>query len=395
VFQLLSPRLIRHTLNIPNALQPETLHAFYLLALSLPIVITTAGLRGILEALQRFDLVNVVRVPLGLFTFLGPLLVLPFSRSLFWIVLVLVVGRLCTLLVHFGLCLHVAPSLRHRIAFEQRLVAPLLHLGSWMTASNILGPLLEYLDRFLIGSLISMTAVAYYTTPYEVITKVRLIPAALVGVLFPAFASTFASDKKRTERLFRVGVKCMFLVLFPITLLAITFAHEGLAAWLGPAFAINSTRVLQWLAIGVLLNSLAQVPFALIQGVGRPDVTAKLHLIELPLYATTLWFLVGRYGILGAAVAWVLRVAVDTTCLFGIALRVLRTSSRVKWNMALTLAGALVVLTYSTVPANPAMKGLFVGLTLGAFVLVGWLVILSSEERAELRRSIRTVDSLS
>ena len=344
--------------------------------------------------MQRFDLVNIVRVPLGLFTFLGPLLVLPFSHSLLWIVLVLVAGRLCTLFVHFALCLYVAPALRHRIALQRRLIAPLLQLGSWMTASNILGPLLEYVDRFLIGSLISMTAVAYYTTPYEVITKVRLMPGALVGVLFPAFAATFVSDKSRTDRMFHVGVKGLFLALFPVTLLTVTLAHEGLAAWLGPQFAANSTRVLQWLAIGVLLNCLAQVPFALIQGVGRPDLTAKLHLVELPIYAVTLWLLVGRYGIIGAAVAWVLRVAVDTTCLFAIAHRMLRTSSRTSRNAPVALGGALLVLAYGAVPTSLPMKGLFLLLALVAFILVSWFTILSSEERALVRSSIRSVDAL-
>src|SRR6185437_13860655 len=50
----LSPLLVRKALNVPVALQRETLHSFYLLGLSVPVVITTAGLRGLLEAQQRF-----------------------------------------------------------------------------------------------------------------------------------------------------------------------------------------------------------------------------------------------------------------------------------------------------------------------------------------------------
>ena len=90
----LSPWLVHDILKMSDILQQETIDAFYLLALSIPIVISTAGLRGILEAYQRFELVNVIRVPMGLFIFLGPLLILPFSNSLFWVVAVLVAGRL-------------------------------------------------------------------------------------------------------------------------------------------------------------------------------------------------------------------------------------------------------------------------------------------------------------
>ena len=61
------------TLKIPSALQRETLHGFYLLGLSVPVVILSAGLRGLLEAHQRFDLVTALRIPTGVFTFAGVL----------------------------------------------------------------------------------------------------------------------------------------------------------------------------------------------------------------------------------------------------------------------------------------------------------------------------------
>src|SRR6266446_9973364 len=83
---LISPWLTGHGLNIPAALQGEALQSFRLLGLSLPFVITTAGLRGLLEAHQRFGLINALRIPMGVFTFAGPLLVLPFSKSLFPVV---------------------------------------------------------------------------------------------------------------------------------------------------------------------------------------------------------------------------------------------------------------------------------------------------------------------
>src|SRR6266403_1049478 len=55
---LISPWLVGQGLNVPAALQGETLQAFRLLGISLPFVVTTAGLRGFLEAHQRFGLIN-------------------------------------------------------------------------------------------------------------------------------------------------------------------------------------------------------------------------------------------------------------------------------------------------------------------------------------------------
>ncbi len=81
IVALLSRWFVFRILNIPEWLKVEALHAFYLLACSIPIVITTAGLRGIMEAYQRFGLVNVARSVMGIFTFAGPLFILLLRRQ--------------------------------------------------------------------------------------------------------------------------------------------------------------------------------------------------------------------------------------------------------------------------------------------------------------------------
>src|SRR6266700_8089164 len=168
-----------------------------------------------------------------------------------------------------------------------------------MTVSNIVSPVMVTMDRFLIGTLTSMTAVAYYATPSEVVTKLLIIPGALVGVMFPAFSASFECDRGRAAALYARCVRYVFLILFPVVLIIVGFAQKGLTLWLGADFAQHSFRVLQWLALGVLLNSLAQIPFALVQGAGRPDLTAKLHLVELPAYLLGLWWLISAYGVVG------------------------------------------------------------------------------------------------
>jgi len=228
VVAALSPWLVGGVLKIPTELQPETLIAFYLLAASIPIVISTTGLRGILEAHQCFGLVNAVRIPLGIFTFLGPVAVLPFSNSLVAVVAVLVIARLVSWCAYAVLCLKVEPALRHSVSIHRAMVRPLINFGGWMTVTNIVGPLMVYMDRFLIGAVVSMIAVAYYATPYEVVTKLWIIPGALMGVLFPAFAAALVQDRARAARLFNRSVNYIFLSLFPVVLIIVTFAHEGL-----------------------------------------------------------------------------------------------------------------------------------------------------------------------
>jgi O-antigen/teichoic acid export membrane protein len=377
----ISPWLILRLLKIPEALQIETLRGFYLLAVSIPVVTVTSGLRGILEALQRFRILNLIRVPTSIFSFAGPLLVFPFSHSLFPVMGILAGGRLIGCTAHLFACFHALPALRHNFLFQRSLVAPVLRLGGWMTVSNVIGPFMVYLDRFLIGALLSVSAVAYYTAPFDMVTRIWVIPGAMVGVLFPAFAVSLMEDADRTRVLLSRGIKYIFLSLFPIVLVIVTLAPEGLRLWLGPTFAQNGSSVLRWLAAGVFVNSLAQAPFTLIQSTGRADITAKLHLAELPLYLAVLWVLTQRLGIEGTAIAWAARGTIDAFLVCFVAQRVLHHRSRFLLRVGGATVAGLVVLYLGTLPSGLTMRVACLGLGLLGFGLASWFLVLVPKER--------------
>lgn len=382
---VLTPWLTGQVLKIPASLREESATTFYLLAASLPVVTSMAGLRGMLEAKQRFGALNAIRLPMGLFTFFGPLAVLPFSTSLVPVTAVLIAGRVLAGLVHLWLCLRVTPELRSTFAVDRVLVRPLLRFGGWMTASNVASALMVYLDRFLIGTLLSLSAVAYYVTPYEMMWRITLIPGALLGVLFPAFASRFRSGTGQTERLFDRGGRMVFLVMFPLTLVLVVLARDALHLWLGGDFAEQSTRVMQWMAVGVFLVSLGMLAATALQGVGLPEVTGKLNLMELPFYLVALWWLVREYGIVGAAVAWALRAGVDAALLGILAQRAALVSRGSLRRMGWLVAGALPIFAAAATLESLTAKAVFLFALLLLFPVVAWWLLLAPEERAGLR----------
>ena len=387
---LLTPSLVYHWLNVPQELQEESLISFYLLSVSVPIVISTAGLRGILESYQRFGILNAIRAPMGIFSFVGPLAVLPFSAKLHFIVAVLVAVRVLALFAHLLVCFRLIPNLRQGFGLRRAVVKPLIIFGGWITVSNVISPMMVYFDRFLIGVVMSTTAVAYYATPHEMVTRLSVIPVAMVGVLFPAFATSLKQDRDRTAFLFTRGINYIFFVMFPLLLLVVTFAREGMALWLGAEFARRSTLVLQLLAIGVLLNSLSRFPHALVQGAGRPDLTAKLHLAEAVFYFPLLWWLTGEYGIMGTAIAWTGRHLVDGVFLFLVAWRLLPTSTASIRRMALMSGAAVLMMLIATQLSHLVGKGLFLLLTLLSFALVTWFKILVPDDRKWVRKWLKT-----
>jgi O-antigen/teichoic acid export membrane protein len=391
IFGAFVPVLANHILKIPPALLHEAKVSFWLLAASLPLVLATTALRSVLESAQRFDLVNYVKVPANISVFLLPAIALAFGLRLPGIILLLVLSRLVATLAYLDLCVKVFPTLAQKLTVDSAILRPLLSYGGWVTISGVVSPLLVYVDRFVIGALISMAAVGYYTAPAEIVGRLSIFPGSLIVTLFPAFSSLDAwGAKERLERLYARSVKFLLLTLGPALVLIAVFARQLLQLWLGSDFAAQSATVLQILAAGVVLNSLALIPCTLIQGLGRPDVTAKFHLLELPLYGVLVWILVGRWGITGAAIAWTLRVSLDALLLFGAVWR-LRFASLISLaeNGLLKSFIAVLIFAFSLALAVPAGSVLLVqialsALLLGLFTIATWRFVLDKGDRSFL-----------
>ena len=332
------------------ALVPEASTAIACVAAGLPFVVLATLMGGLLEAYQEFALINAVRIPVGILLLVAPLAVLPFSKDLGTITGVLVGLRVLNAGVLTLLGLRVMPQLRQRaLSFHRELVRPLMTYGGWLTVSNVIGPITIYFDRFLIAALLGGAAVAYYTVPYDVLTRLWVLPTAIQGVLFPAFASMHEQKSPRVVSVFKRSSEATLLVMTPPVVASILLAYEALRLWVGVPFAGNSTNVARVLAVGVLVNSLARTPFTFVQSAGRANWTAMLHLVETPFYILVLWWLLKVAGIDGAAYAWTARIVADTIVLYVMATRLEPGIMRTATADALALLGlsiAAIVVGY-------------------------------------------------
>lgn len=389
VLYSLAPWLVQSALNMTPALHREAIQSFYVVSAGLPLVILTVGLVGVLEAHHQFRFINLVRIPMGSYSFFSPLLVLPFTHSLVWIVAVLVAGRVIEGLLYFGAYVRIRPEILTKARFERSLIRPLITFGGWMTISNFLLPLMIHVDRFLIGAWVAVALVSFYAIPSEMVVKLLIFPRSWVTVLFPSFAAHYERDPSAVSELFKRGVKFLLLGLFPVMLMLLLFAPEGLGIWLGPDMAEQSTGILRGLAYGMYLYSLVYVPYLFLQSIGKPMISALIHAVEFPLYLGAAWVLIHRFGLMGAVYAWLLRVVLDLGLMFGFASRFLERTGAVFAGNAACLAVLSAVL-WGGVAVGPVWGRVgYAVVVLAVYLPVVWLRLLSAEERADFLRMVR------
>ncbi len=376
--------LTRSALKIPLELQRETLAGFYVVAAGLPLLISASALRAALTAGNRFDLLNLIRTPSGMMSFAAPALMLPFTHRLGWLIGALIANRAASWAIYLIAIWRAIPEVRTKRHIELGCMRPLLGFGAWITVSNGITPIMVYLDRFMIGGLLSMAALTAYSVPLEIAGKTVLVPAAISGVMFPAFARSFAVAPEDTRRLFDRSLKLIALIMFPLCATLVTFAPQIMSLWIGHGFASRSSSVLQILAIGAFVTGLAWIPLALLHGAHRPDLAAKIHLIDCPIYALVLWVCVRNFGLIGAAFAWSGRLLAEDVVIFAIASRFITASRREIIGGCSLLALAIAVIALGAFLPDVGTKTIFLCGLLGATSLVGWRFLLSPKERSRI-----------
>lgn len=359
-------------LRLPPGLEREAAASFRVLSLALPFTVSAPALSGLLEAHGRFGRLNLVTGCVSAATYLGPLGALALGAGLPGVVGMLAAARAAGWMALAALCLRELPELRTFARPERGRAVELLRFGGWSTVSAVAAPVMAYTDRFVIAGALSASAVAFYATPQEVALRIGMLSGAVVGVFFPAFAAASAAvdAPARMGRLLRGGWEAAFaLVLVPALALA-AFAGEGLRLWLGAEWAAAARWPLAWLAAGLLANALAKVIAALLLGVGRPDVPAKLYVVEVVLYLPLLFVLVHRFGITGAAVAWTARAAADAAALLWLAARVVPGAAPAARAAAPAGAAGMGAVAVAALLGPAWMRGAWVAL---AAVLTAWI----------------------
>lgn len=317
----IAPWFVTGVFTITPALQDEAIAALVVMALSVPAVVLSASLRGVLEAHQRFVGINVLRTVQGSVNFIAPLAVTAWSVHLGWVVAVLAVSRWLVCGVLAVMCLRAIPGLGAAATWRLTGVAPLVRMGGWMTASNVLAPLMMNCDRIFAAILLPVVLLVFYTVPNDLISRLLIAPAAICGVLFPALSTAMSGDAARIGPILRQGMTTVLLLVGAACMALGLFAPEFLHWWLGEAFARESAGILRILAIGIVLNAAATVPFSALMAAGKAPIIAKAMLLELLVYAPVLWLFIGWWGLPGIALAWTLRAGLDAVVMGGMLCR--------------------------------------------------------------------------
>ncbi|WCM21307.1 oligosaccharide flippase family protein [Paraburkholderia bryophila] len=298
---------ITHGVKIEPEFQHEVMASLPWIAVAVPIANVSWVFAGAINGVERFASFNINQtIGTALFQLLPLAAIFCFSPSLAVVIPAAVLARLIAG-VMLGAAAFRAIGIRRVRMPQWRVMAELFRYGRWMLLFSGANMIAATLDRVLVGALLGARFVTYYATPQNLITRLNLLPVAMVRTLFPRLSAVSRAD---ADALAHRALAFLNGAFTPCVIVALFALKPFLMLWLGPTVAA-AAPVASVLVLGVWLSGQSGILGILIQAQTSPAAIAGVSWIELPVFAGALWCGIHWFGIMGAAAVVVLKSFFD------------------------------------------------------------------------------------
>lgn len=165
---------------------------------------------------------------------------------------------------------------------------------------------IKQVDKIVISNLLSIGTLGYYSAASLAASGLGKVAVPFQTALFPHFAKLHARQQHaELGRLFRDAVKLLSLLTGAFAAAFVFFSHDVLLAWMrSPEAAAAGAAPLSILAAAMMLNGAMAPVFSLILATGYTQISLVMNAVGFVLLVPATIYLVGRFGLPGAAMAW-------------------------------------------------------------------------------------------
>lgn len=273
-------------------------------AICFPMLMIFLVLSTYFEGNERFKHLSLIKVITSVCLSIFPMLFVMYGSTLIFAVVGIAIARIVALFLISITIFSEIGNVKSKILCLNK-IKNLIQYGSWLTLTNVINPLLTSIDRFILSSASGANSVALYTAPSEIINKCLVFPNLVARTLFPKFARGNDYLLQRTvSSIVFVGMCVACTILY-------FFSEIIINLWLGSKY-VDSVMPFKILVVGLFFCGIAQLPYIVMQAKGFSKVAAIIHSIEVVPYLALLYYLSSHYQYIGAAIAWTIRVSIDS-----------------------------------------------------------------------------------
>ncbi|MFC5550679.1 oligosaccharide flippase family protein [Massilia aerilata] len=292
---------VTRVFTVAPGLVAEATRTLQLAALGFFLGQLQSYLQSIPQALMRYDIASRVEMLFGTCVPLLTVAVLMLGYGLFEVILVRVVASAINCAVLWRCIRRLLPGLAWRTP-GPAIRRGLLGFSAYSFLSRFATLSYAYADKLIIGALVGVTGLAYFTVASTLANRVLGLSFRLSSVFFPATSALAARGELDSLRM--LYLKASRYVVFlnaSVLVLVSAFSYQILFYWMGPQFARAGQVVLSVMALSQFIDSLTSLPSLVNDGMGHPRYSGMFALARALFGLVLVWLGVDGWGIEGAA----------------------------------------------------------------------------------------------
>jgi len=298
-----APLLIKSVFKIPVASTATALATLKLAAVAFLFSQLQAYLTSIPQAMQRYGVSAATEAFFGSAAPLLSMAVAIIDGSIENVV----AARLGLSVINVGVLLICILRLRpdFRLAKAGKSIKRrLLSFSAFSYLSTIAAVSYAHADRMILGILLGLSEITLYTVPTTLVNRLFGMTYRLGSVIYPAASQLAAQgDKQGVRHVYLLASRYMTAINSLLILMLIVYGQDLLRLWVGPQFVEQGFPVLVIISLGMLVDSMTNLPSLINNAVAHPRTTGLFAVARALLGIAALIFGTLKGGIIGTALA--------------------------------------------------------------------------------------------
>ena len=225
---------------------------------------------GILTALHRFDLSNLIEASNSVLSAIAIVAVLSAGKGLIALSVVNLSFAVAACLAYAAVAFRVYPDLKLRLSGCDRDHLRLIFSFSvYAFLLQISFNLIFYTDSLVIGNLLSVSLITFFAIAGSLVNYSRMMIGGISTTMTPrASALEARSGQEEVQKLLIKATRLATIVILPVGMTFLLRGGSFIRLWMGQAYADASGHVLWILTLGLLFVAADQVATSTMMGIG-------------------------------------------------------------------------------------------------------------------------------
>jgi O-antigen/teichoic acid export membrane protein len=215
----------------------------------------------------------------------------------------LVAGMISSAAMMLVISYFIAPY-RPRFYLEWSVIRPIFNFGRWIFVNDLIALLAANVLKVVISRQIGASGLGlFYLASHLAFLPAEIASETFGNVAFPLF-SRLKNDVSKATRVFGAMFTSMAALLFPVCAFLIFLAPSITREVFGSEW-LGTEQVIQVLALVTMIGIFGEATAPVLKGFGQPRLIAFIELIQSALLIALVWIFTTRFGLVGAAIAWI------------------------------------------------------------------------------------------